>query len=271
MLATAARLVQADSAQGDSAQAESAQAESTPTRPAKALPTRPESAPTDPIRDGLLGRPPLPDGQDAEPTVVRTTNRPGPKTRRREGILAGAGAVVLILGLAAWIVARGGFGGAHPDAAAGRPASTAAAVPLPAAAPTGQATTTVLAPVTPSLSDATPGPPGTVPSAFAGTWNGPAHAVGVAALSWHVRIGLASGAGHGTLALPELGCSGTVSVQQVTSRKLTLAARIDDDANGACSDQGTIGLTLLDAGRVSYAWQDVTGVSEDAAGVLTRE
>ncbi len=110
-----------------------------------------------------------------------------------------------------------------------------------------------------------PLPSGTMPATLAGKWRGTVHQTDPV-LAVTVLISLPAGPQPGTIAYPELGCSGGLNVASVTGGRITLNQTIDT-GQANCPD-GVITLTPLPTGRLSFSFQRRHGPSP--AGILTR-
>jgi hypothetical protein len=108
-------------------------------------------------------------------------------------------------------------------------------------------------------------PPATVPSTLTGKWQGTVHQT-KPVLTVTVQISLPAGAPAGTIAYPELNCSGGLTIVSVTAGRITLDQTID--AGRKNCPNGVITLAPLPAGRLSFTFRRRGGVSP--AGILSR-
>ena len=110
-----------------------------------------------------------------------------------------------------------------------------------------------------------PLPSASVPASLAGTWSGPVHQTRPL-LSVTVQISLPAGSPAGTIAYPELGCSGSLAIVSVAAGKLTLDQIITTGKKNC--PNGVISLARLPSGRLAFTFRRLSGVSP--AGFLTR-
>ena len=106
-----------------------------------------------------------------------------------------------------------------------------------------------------SAEDRVGAPPPTIPAAFAGNWSGTVHQTNPA-INVTVRITLAAGAARGTIAYPQLPCTGTLA--PVSSRPGLLTLRltisggqescVSGDVRLAAQPNGTLTFTFLQRG-----------------------
>ena len=107
--------------------------------------------------------------------------------------------------------------------------------------------------------------PAGVPASLAGNWSGLVHQTSPV-LTVTVQISLPAGSPAGTIAYPQLGCSGSLTPVSVTSGKLTVDQTIQTGQDNC--PNGVITLAPLPAGRLAFTFRRHGGASP--AGVLTR-
>jgi hypothetical protein len=109
-----------------------------------------------------------------------------------------------------------------------------------------------------------PLPSATAPAPLTGAWSGTVHQT-KPVLTVTVRIFLPARSPTGTIAYPDLGCSGTLAIVSVAPGKLTLDQIITTGRKN-CPD-GMITLASRGPGQVAFTFQRASGASP--AGILT--
>ena len=107
--------------------------------------------------------------------------------------------------------------------------------------------------------------PAGVPASLTGHWSGLVRQTSPV-LTVTVQISLPAGSPEGSIAYPQLGCSGSLTPVSVTGGKLTADQTIQTGQNNC--PNGVITLAPLPAGRLAFAFRRHGGASP--AGVLTR-
>jgi serine/threonine protein kinase len=110
-----------------------------------------------------------------------------------------------------------------------------------------------------------PVPSVTVPVALTGKWQGTVHQTSPV-LTVTVQISLPAGSSAGTIAYPELSCSGGLTLVSVTAGGITLDQTIDTGQKNC--PNGVIRLKPLPTGSLAFTFQRRSGISP--AGILTR-
>ena len=67
--------------------------------------------------------------------------------------------------------------------------------------------------------------------------------------------------------LPEIGCSGDLTVTSASENELQLVAQMDDNRKGECAASGLVRLTRTAAG-LSFYWEDAADSTNQASGAL---
>jgi serine/threonine protein kinase len=111
---------------------------------------------------------------------------------------------------------------------------------------------------------------GTVPEVFDGTWKGNGYQPRGRVKSWAVEVKLRGGEAEGKLELPDLDCSGDVTVTSATDKVLELVATMDDNPEGKCAAGGLVRLTLRGPEAMQFYWQDSANPENEATGFLAR-
>jgi len=110
-----------------------------------------------------------------------------------------------------------------------------------------------------------PLPSASAPASLAGNWSGSVHQTSPV-LTVSVRISLPAGSARGTIAYPDLGCSGRLAIVSVARHRLTLDQTISSGRKN-CPD-GVITLVSGPAGTVAFTFLRQGG--RNPAGTLTR-
>jgi hypothetical protein len=111
----------------------------------------------------------------------------------------------------------------------------------------------------------TPLPSARAPATLTGNWSGQVHQTGPV-LTVIVRISLPAGSATGTIAYPQLSCSGRLAIVAVAERKITLDQTIASGREN-CPD-GVITLVSRPAGTVAFTFLRANG--SNPTGTLTR-
>lgn len=110
-----------------------------------------------------------------------------------------------------------------------------------------------------------PLPSATVPVALTGKWQGTVHQASPV-LTVTVQISLPAGSPAGTIAYPELNCSGGLTLVSVTASGITLDQTIDTGQDNC--PNGVITLKPLPTGSLAFTFRRRSGPSP--AGILSR-
>ncbi|HST83640.1 MAG TPA: protein kinase [Kineosporiaceae bacterium] len=111
---------------------------------------------------------------------------------------------------------------------------------------------------------------GTVPEAFDGTWKGIGFQPSGRVKSWTVEIKLREGKTTGRMKLPEIGCSGNLTVTSASGNELQLVAQMDDNPKRACADRGLVQLTRMGSSALRFHWEDAADSTNQANGILSK-
>jgi hypothetical protein len=111
---------------------------------------------------------------------------------------------------------------------------------------------------------------GTVPEAFDGTWKGIGFQPSGRVKSWTVEIKLREGKTSGRMKLPEINCSGALTVTSASDNEVQLVAQMDDNPKGACAARGLVRLTRMGSAALRFAWEDAADSTNQANGILSK-
>jgi serine/threonine protein kinase len=235
--------------------------------PTQVLPSRPATSPTGAGPTGAGPTHPIP------PT--------GPHTYQRGRAIAGALAVLLLVLGGAWALTHRDLlsgdsadtpssSGSSPAGASGAATSSPYADPTTTPAEPTTAPPTSTAPATTTTGDDDNQDGATIPDAFDGDWEGTGYQPLGTLKSWQIKIKLEAGETTGELELPDLNCSGPLTVSSSQNGVLTLDLVIDENKDGLCAQHGIVRLTGFGSGRLGFLWQDADHQTNQATGTLRK-
>jgi tRNA A-37 threonylcarbamoyl transferase component Bud32 len=144
-------------------------------------------------------------------------------------------------------------------AGAGAGAGAGAAAPA-SGTPSGQA-------------GAVPGPASatTIPAAFAGTWTGRVRQPKGNPKVWTEVLTLRRGEGTGSFVETPILCRGIITVESASSRRLVGLMIATSDPNGRCAASGTVTLQLVTSRSMTMRFRDTDDASNVASATLVRD
>jgi serine/threonine protein kinase len=204
----------------------------------------------------------------------------GPHTDQRGRAIAAAVVVLLLVIAGAWALTHAGLlsgnSAGSPTSSSSSPAGAATTTPDtdPATTPAEPTTPPQTTTAPPATTTDDGGDDGnnqggpTIPDAFDGDWEGTGYQPLGSLKSWRVKVKLDAGETTGELELPDLDCSGPLTVTSYQNGVLTLDSVIDKNKDGLCATHGTVRLTGFGSGRLGFLWQDADHPTNQATGTL---